>query len=157
MDIFEKIPTSLRGDDDLWAELENKFRDFDSSLAPEKFKLALYNEFHSILERGKKIDDETYFFSDFNLRGSSGGHIHLPWWEKTGLPHLVTEYSKNYELEYSNQLILLQDILPLDELKKEGQVILVRHFGPNLKEMVRIGLVEEYQSFQRMPAFKRAK
>lgn len=157
MEIFEKIPTSLRGDDELWEELEMKFTNFDLSLPPEKFKNALFEAFYTILERGKRVDNETYFFSDYNPKGMSGGHIHLTWWEKTGLPHLVAEYSKNFELEHSNQLILLQDILPLDDLKKEGQVILVRHFGPNLKEMLKKDLVEEYQSFQRMPAFKKAK
>jgi hypothetical protein len=157
MDIFGKIPTSLRGDDELWLELEEKFSNYDSSLPPEKFKDALYRTFNEIIARGEKVDKETIFFEDYNPKGMSGGHVHLPWWEKTGLPHLVSEYFKHFELQHSNQLILLQDILPLDDLKKEGQVILVRHYGPNLKEMVRMNLVEEYQSFQRMPAFRRAK
>jgi hypothetical protein len=157
MDIFVKIATSLRGDDELWQELENKFSNYDSSLPPEKFKDDLFKTFNEIIARGKKDNEETIFFEDYNPMGTSGGYVHLPFWEKTGLPHLISEYFKNFELQYSNQLILLQDILPLDELKKEGRVILVRHYGLNLKEMVRMDLVEEYQSFQRMPAFKKAK
>jgi hypothetical protein len=52
-----------------------------------------------------------------------------------------------------NKKIFLQDILPFDELKKEGKVLLVRHSHKQLEEMNMKGLIDEYQSFQSKPAF----
>lgn len=49
--------------------------------------------------------------------------------------------------------IYLQDILPLDKLKAEGKVLLVRHYHDRLDEMIKKELIEEYQSFQSKPAF----
>jgi hypothetical protein len=49
--------------------------------------------------------------------------------------------------------ILLQDILPLEELNKQGKILLIRHSHDNLKEMYDENLIEEYQSFQDKPAF----
>lgn len=49
--------------------------------------------------------------------------------------------------------ILLQNIFPLEELKKEGRILLVRHSHEKLKEMYFENLIEEYQSFQDKPAF----
>ena len=49
--------------------------------------------------------------------------------------------------------IYLQDILPLDKLKIDGKVLLLRHFHENLEEMNKKKLIEEYQSFQSKPAF----
>jgi hypothetical protein len=49
--------------------------------------------------------------------------------------------------------IYIQDILPLEELKKEGKVLLVRHSHQHLEEMYSQGLIDEYQSFQSKPAF----
>ena len=54
-------------------------------------------------------------------------------------------------------MILLQDILPIEELKKEGDVLLVRHYKKDLNNMIELGLIEEYQSFQKMRAFRKAK
>ncbi len=45
--------------------------------------------------------------------------------------------------------IYLQDILPLDQLSKNGKVIMVRHYHENLVEMLQKNLIEEYQSFQK--------
>jgi hypothetical protein len=53
--------------------------------------------------------------------------------------------------------ILLQEILPLDELKKQGKVLLIRHSHENLREMYINNLIEEYQSFQDKPAFRDTK
>jgi hypothetical protein len=53
--------------------------------------------------------------------------------------------------------IFIQDILPLNELNKKGTVLLVRHFHDHLSKMVEMELIEEYQSFQKMPAFKKCK
>lgn len=53
--------------------------------------------------------------------------------------------------------IYLQDILPLEDLRKEGNVILVRHYHVNLDYMVKNNIVDEYQSFQYQPAFKNCK
>ncbi len=50
--------------------------------------------------------------------------------------------------------ILLQEILPLDELKKKGKVLLIRHSHENLREMYLNNLIEEYQSFQSQSAFR---
>ena len=51
--------------------------------------------------------------------------------------------------------IYLQDILPLEKLSEEGTVILVRHYHDKLEEMLRLNLIEEYQSYQRKnSAFK---
>ncbi len=54
-------------------------------------------------------------------------------------------------------MILLQDIFPLEELKKEGNVLLVRHYKKDLYNMIELGLIEEYQSFQKMRAFRKTK
>lgn len=54
-------------------------------------------------------------------------------------------------------LIHLQDILPLDNLSKEGKVLIVRHSHQNLHEMEEKGLIEEYQSFQGRTGFMDAK
>lgn len=51
--------------------------------------------------------------------------------------------------------IYLQDILPLEKLSSEGTVIIVRHYHENLDYMVKNMIVEEYQSFQHQPAFKK--
>jgi hypothetical protein len=54
--------------------------------------------------------------------------------------------------------IYLQDILPLDKLSEEGTVILVRHYHEKLNEMLKLNLIEEYQSYQRKKsAFKDCK
>ncbi|MBN2893297.1 MAG: GIY-YIG nuclease family protein [Bacteroidales bacterium] len=45
--------------------------------------------------------------------------------------------------------IYLQDILPLEKLNEEGTVILVRHYHEKLNEMIKLELIEEYQSYQR--------
>lgn len=49
--------------------------------------------------------------------------------------------------------ILLQDILPLDDLNKQGKVLLLRHYHEKIKEMKENNLIEEYQSFQNKRAF----
>lgn len=51
--------------------------------------------------------------------------------------------------------IYLEDILPLEALNedKTGTVLLIRHSHIKLSEMERLGLIEEYQSFQDKPAF----
>jgi hypothetical protein len=49
--------------------------------------------------------------------------------------------------------ILLQDILPLDELTNQGVVLLVRHSHQNIQKMYEENLMEEYQSFQDKSAF----
>jgi hypothetical protein len=49
--------------------------------------------------------------------------------------------------------IYLQDILPLESLRKEGKVLLIRHYHDKLEEMIDKSLIEEYQSFQSKPAF----
>jgi hypothetical protein len=54
-------------------------------------------------------------------------------------------------------MIYLQDILPLDELKKEGEVLLIRHHHEHLDKMLQENLVYEYQSFQNKKAFRTAK
>jgi len=56
------------------------------------------------------------------------------------------------ETAMSNQ-ILLQDVLPLDELRKQGKILLVRHSHDNIREMYLKNIIEEYQSFQDKPAF----
>jgi len=53
--------------------------------------------------------------------------------------------------------ILLQDILALDELQKNGKVLLIRHSHEKLDELISKRLIEEYQSFQNKPAFKDCK
>lgn len=53
--------------------------------------------------------------------------------------------------------IYLQDILPLDKLKEDGIVLMVRHSHEQLNELITQNLIEEYQSFQKMPAFKKCK
>jgi hypothetical protein len=54
-------------------------------------------------------------------------------------------------------MIKLQDILPLDKLLKEGPVLLIRHYHKYLQEMVNAKLIEEYQSYQKMRAFRECK
>lgn len=49
--------------------------------------------------------------------------------------------------------IYLQDILPLEQLRKDGKVLLIRHYHEKLEEMKQKYLIEEYQSFQSKPAF----
>ncbi len=49
--------------------------------------------------------------------------------------------------------IFIQDILPLDRLRKDGKVLLIRHYHDKLEEMKQKSLIEEYQSFQSRPAF----
>jgi len=51
------------------------------------------------------------------------------------------------------KIIKLQDILPLDELRKKGKVLLIRHHHEKLAEMNEMNLIEEYQSFQSKKAF----
>jgi hypothetical protein len=53
--------------------------------------------------------------------------------------------------------IFLQDILPLDILKNEGTVLIIRHFHKNLSEMIRKHFIEEYQSYQHQRAFRNCK
>jgi len=54
--------------------------------------------------------------------------------------------------------IHLQDILPLDALRKKGPVILVRHYHKSLDKMMQKDLIEEYQSFQKKSsAFRKCK
>lgn len=52
-----------------------------------------------------------------------------------------------------NELIYLQDILPLEDLSKKGKVLLVRHYHDRLDEILQQNLLEEYQSFQAKPGF----
>lgn len=159
MEIFENKPFhwGLRGDEDLWEELKGKLEDDEYSLSPENFRIKLLDHFNSIIKSGEKISDELIYFKNYSQNGMSGGHVSLPWWEDTGLPHLANEYQKFYELDHPENLIILQDILPLENLKKQGNVILLRHFHDNLNEMEKLGLIEEFQSFQSKPAFKKAK
>src|ERR1035438_3992035 len=56
-----------------------------------------------------------------------------------------------------SEKILLQDILPLEELNKDGKILLVRHTLKRLEEMYQKNLIDEYQSFQSYPAFKKCK
>lgn len=53
--------------------------------------------------------------------------------------------------------ILLEEILPLNELKKQGDVLLIRHSHENTKEMINKNVIEEYQSFQSKRAFRNFK
>lgn len=55
------------------------------------------------------------------------------------------------------QQIYLQDILPLENLKDEGTVLLVRHYHENLDYMIKEKIIDEYQSFQHRPAFRKCK
>jgi hypothetical protein len=55
------------------------------------------------------------------------------------------------------QQIYLQDILPLEKLKDEGTVLLVRHYHENLDYMIKEKIIDEYQSFQHRPAFRKCK
>ena len=55
------------------------------------------------------------------------------------------------------QKIYLQDIIPLDDLKKEGNVLLIRHSHDHLDEMNKNNLIDEYQSYQSQPAFLKCK
>jgi len=159
MEIFENEPKQwgLRGDPELWRELMNRFRGFDYSISPETFNEILTQSFNAIIEKGIKKSADTIFFESYSRKGMSGGHVSLEWWHKTGLPLLKETYSKNHLSIYKDSQIFLQDILPLDELSKEGPVLLVRHYHEKLKEMLECGVIDEYQSFQKMPAFKRAK
>ncbi|MDY0144107.1 MAG: GIY-YIG nuclease family protein [Bacteroidales bacterium] len=50
--------------------------------------------------------------------------------------------------------ILLEEILPLNELQKQGNVLLIRHSHVNSKEMIKNNIIEEYQSFQSKRAFR---
>ena len=56
-----------------------------------------------------------------------------------------------------NEKLVLQDLLPLDELKKHGNVLLVRHYHEKLNEMDEKNLIEEYQSYQTRKAFRNCK
>jgi len=60
-------------------------------------------------------------------------------------------------MKKNQEKILLQDILPLDELKKLGKVLLIRHTNDHLEKMVELDLIDEYQSFQRLPSFRNCK
>jgi hypothetical protein len=53
--------------------------------------------------------------------------------------------------------IYLQDILPLEELKNEGVVLLARHSHEKLDEIKQNNLIEDYQSFQNRPAFRKSR
>lgn len=57
----------------------------------------------------------------------------------------------------NDDTIYLQDIIPLEQYKKEGKVILVRHYHVSLDEMEEKDLIEEYQSFQGKSGFRNAK
>ena len=57
----------------------------------------------------------------------------------------------------TDDAIILQDILPLDQFGKEGKVILVRHYHKALAEIVEKDLIEEYQSIQVKSGFRSAK
>lgn len=50
-------------------------------------------------------------------------------------------------------MIYIQDVLPLEKLRKNGKVLLIRHYHEKLNEMKQKSLIEEYQSFQSKPAF----
>ena len=54
-------------------------------------------------------------------------------------------------------MILLNDILHLSNLGGNGNILLVRHSHKHLTEMTDKGLIDEYQSFQSKPAFKKSK
>ena len=53
--------------------------------------------------------------------------------------------------------IYLKEILPLDKLSNEGKILLIRHQHNNLKDLVELDLIEEFQSFQDKKAFKECK
>jgi hypothetical protein len=63
-------------------------------------------------------------------------------------------YHLNLSITAMEDLIYLEDILPLKSLIDDGvgTVLLIRH-----REMERLGLIEEYQSFQDKPAFLKCK
>jgi len=61
-------------------------------------------------------------------------------------------------MKYMSDKIYIQDILPLDKLREKGNVIMVRHYHNNLKEMVQQNLIEEYQKFQKKSsAFRKSR
>ncbi|MGZ2368986.1 GIY-YIG nuclease family protein [Ancylomarina sp. YFZ004] len=54
-------------------------------------------------------------------------------------------------------MILLQDIMPLDKMTKDGPVLLVRHADENMAKIQELDLIEEFQTFQDRPAFRKCK
>lgn len=53
-----------------------------------------------------------------------------------------------------SEKIYLRDVLPLNELAKRGNIVLVRHKREFLQELIDLNLLERYQSFQNMPSFR---
>lgn len=160
MDIFEITPGTwaLRGDRHLWKELREKFKDFDYSRSVQEFSESLENEFSIIIKRGTITKHPNILFIDhYPIDGMSGGHISVDWWQETGLPLLKSNYAELHDEIDSKSKIYIQDLLPLDTMSKNGSVLLLRHYHEKLNELINKNLIEEYQSFQSKPAFRKAK
>jgi hypothetical protein len=66
MIIFNDFPGSvLRGDDELWKLLSRKFIDLNCTSEPETFNKILDETFQTIIEEGKKMDEDLVFFESF--------------------------------------------------------------------------------------------
>lgn len=107
------------------------------------FKVPMINELYDI---GK---EKGYVVEDLALELFKDNHVPEPTYRES-----VIEATNYHTIK---DLIYLQDILPLDELSKNGQVLLIRHSPDYLDYLIKRNLVEIYQQFQNKPAFLKAK
>lgn len=97
MDIFKNKPEQwgLRGDPEMWDELSKRVEKFVNPDDVEEFNKMLNTEFNRLLNMGKKISNDVFWFEEFSELGMSGGFVSLEWWTNKGLPLLKKRYSES--------------------------------------------------------------
>lgn len=96
MKLFNTKPKQwgLRGDSELWDELDARFEMFSDPKSQIEFNEKLEFEFNELLKDGKRISDDIIWFENFSQNGMSGGSISIEWWNNKGLPLIKKLYSK---------------------------------------------------------------
>jgi hypothetical protein len=97
MDIFDNKPEQwgLRGDPEAWAELREKFKNFNNSKPEKEFNKKLDEEFKKLINKGKTKSQNMVWFENYSQHGMSGGFVSLDWWLEKGLPLLKDMYAKS--------------------------------------------------------------
>lgn len=108
--IFKENPgAGLRGDLELWKELEGYFKDFDCSLDVSEFDKLLLQRFAELIKDGvaydtilpkgpglqhfeRVVNKDIILIHRYPKQGMSGGYISLKWWRECGIPTLNKRY-----------------------------------------------------------------
>ena len=97
MDIFNNKPQQwgLRGDPEMWNELSKRLEKLVNPENVEEFNKILDSEFSKLINKGKKISNDVFWFEEFSQLGMSGGSVSIEWWINTGIPLLKKRYSES--------------------------------------------------------------